>query len=319
MTIINKSCYLQTALISTIKVSKRMALFGSNKNDKFKTFEVNNFDLPCLKATPAGIIAEINTQFTKMLHYSRDEIVNQNVHTLIPPKFMKKAQHEKLVGRYTYGKQSSIVGSQRTLPVKDGNDEDAFFDVQIIPFATPKKEKFRFICFFHPLTVSRVFEVDVAQHNFEQVVHGMDEKETFRMDSDDVKNAVGALRVFINFEAGVLINFIQQNKSNRHLSDMVRYFVLTAPLGNLVVTRRIFTKKFAESEVAFLNAVALRIIFPALINNYKNIGPTLEILKERLYEDHLNDSDSGHSGNSGRTGSNGNVNGMYEAAKGKKH
>ncbi len=297
-----------------------MDIFGSsNKNDKFKTFEVNNFDLPCLKANPAGIIVEINTQFTKILRYGRDEIIGQNVHTLIPPKFMKKAQHEKLVGRYTYGKLSSIVGSQRTLPVKDGNDEDAFFDVQILPFATPKKEKFRFICFFHPLSVSRVFDMDTAQKNFEQCVQRMDDKETFRLDSEDVKATVAALRVFIHFEAGVLINFIYQNKNNHHLSDMMRYFVLTAPLGNLTLTRRVFTKKFADSELAFLNAVALRILFPSIINNHKGMGPTLENLKERLYEDHFTESDSGNSGNSGRVASTGNVTGVYEASKMKKH
>eukprot|EP00178_Gracilaria_changii_P008509 TRINITY_DN25803_c0_g1_i1.p1 TRINITY_DN25803_c0_g1~~TRINITY_DN25803_c0_g1_i1.p1 ORF type:complete len:297 (-),score=34.93 TRINITY_DN25803_c0_g1_i1:81-842(-) len=237
--------------------------------------------------SPKGVITNANDPFLKQLKFSREECLNQNVHILIPSKFMKKSTHEKLVGRYTYGKQSTIVGSIRTLPCKNGDDEDLFMNLQIVPFLLSEKTgDFHFVAFFHEIPVNRVFDLDKAQEAILNSFKGVTDDELFREENDRVNDVLVNVKIFLNWEINLLSAFIQQNKSNKRLSEMIRFIVLSSDLGKISKVRLAFTKKFKSWEVAYLNCFILRIMFPILLNNFKGIGSTLESLKERLYEAH---------------------------------
>lgn len=272
-------------------------MFTSKK--KYETFDFTVFEIPAISVSAAGNIIACNDHFLKRLKFSKDEIMDQNVHILIPSKFMKKSNHEKLVGRYTYGKPSAIIGSVRTMPVKNADDEDVFLNIQILPYqVSEKKGDFKFLCFFHEIAVNRAFDVDKSREQVVSNLEQVDSDETFRMDSEGVRNICASLKIYLNWEINLLVNFIYQNKQNKALAGMIRYFVLSSPLGNIAKVRQIFTKKFHESEISFLNALALRILFPILINNFKGIGTVLEGLKEQLYRDHLDESSLSGSSNS---------------------
>lgn len=272
-------------------------MFSSKK--KYETFDFTVFELPAISVSASGQILACNDHFLKSLKFTKDEVVGQNVHILIPPKFMKKSNHEKLVSRYTYGKPSAIIGSVRTMPVKNADDEDLFLNIQILPYQTgEKKTEFKFLCFFHEIPVNRAFDIDKKRELVLECLQRVEGDETFRMDSEGVRDICSALKLYLNWEINLLVNFIYQNKQNKALAGMIRYFVLSAPLGHIANVRQFFTKKFQESEIAFLNALALRILFPILINNFKGIGTVLEGLKEQLYRDHLDDNSLSGSSNS---------------------
>merc|ERR1712032_1420589 len=55
--------------------------------------------------------------------WERDEIVGQNIHILIPSKFIRLSSHDKKVRNYYYGRESRIIGKSRIVPVSTANDE----------------------------------------------------------------------------------------------------------------------------------------------------------------------------------------------------
>merc|ERR1712137_318328 len=225
-------------------------------------------------ASCKGVITDINEEFTKTFHWERDEIVGQNIHILIPSKFIRLSSHDKKVRNYYYGRESRIIGKSRIVPVSTANDEEILVRIQIIPLGD--KKDYSFMAILDVINFDRQFFDFPGEFEALRVRMERDPEEEFREDSPDCRSIVKSIGLLFGEELSVV--------------RMSKYFLLTSPIGRLGKLKKLMDRVYDNDDISYLNVTCLRLVFPSLVDR---IDLTLlNALRTNLYADVHNESGS---------------------------
>ena len=96
----------------------------------------------------SGMIADVNAATLKLFGYSKDELLNQNVHCLMPESFHR--QHDGSLNKDLSTVSSSIIGQPRALKAKKKNGD--VFPVLLLLTPSGNSQKQLFIGVIHDLS-----------------------------------------------------------------------------------------------------------------------------------------------------------------------
>merc|ERR1712137_1063858 len=232
-------------------------------------------------ASCKGVITDINEEFTKTFHWQRDEIVGQNIHILIPSKFIRLSSHDKKVRNYYYGRESRIIGKSRIVPVSTANDEEILVRIQIIPLGD--KKDYSFMAILDVINFDRQFFDFPGEFENLRVRMERDPEEEFREDSPDCRSIVKSIGLLFGEELSVVGEFIVQNSHSSSVVRMSKYFLLSSPIGRLGKLKKLMDRVYDNDDISYLNVTCLRLVFPSLVDR---IDLTLlNALRTNLYAD----------------------------------
>lgn len=259
------------------------------KVNKLMPFEVSILNDPAAVASADGYITDINEAFTKTFGWKREELIGQTCHLLIPSKFIRKANHDRKIKEYSFGRDSPIMGKSRIVPISTPEDEEVLVNIKIIPIK--HKKEYCFMSLYDKVDFERRF------YNFTVEFEGLREKiknnvkatEEFRQDDAGPSVIVKEVARLFAKELEVIGDFIVENSGSKSVLPMARHFLLRTPIGKLSTLQKEMEKQFDNGHIAYLNICCLRIIFPSILERVEL--PFLNQLKLSLYKD-LSDSRS---------------------------
>jgi len=244
-------------------------------------FEVSILNDPVIVSSHTGVITDINEQFTRVFEWTRDEIIGQNAHLLIPSKFIRKSTHDRRLKGYSFGKDSNIIGKSRIVPVSTPEDEEVIATIKIIPIRS--KKEFCFMVLFNKIEFHRRFaDFDNDFKSIRTKLKKLKKNEEFREDSLEASQLVKEISRLFAKELEVVEDFIVENAHSESVVSMCKHFLLNIPIGNLARLQREMRKVFDNNNISYLNVICLRIVFPSIIGR-TDIN-TINKLKISLYE-----------------------------------
>ena len=250
----------------------------SSKPKKFCNVDILN--TPTVTTSARGVITDINEEFTASFHWQRDEVIGQNIHILIPSKFIRLSHHDAKLKNYYLGRESTIVGKSRIVPVSSANDDEVLSRIQIIPLGDKKDYSFLAL-----LTVMRFnppfFDF---QGEFAELTKRLEaeKNEDFREDSAACRTVVKSIGTLFRDELAAVGDFIVENAHSDSVHRMSKYFLLSSPIGRLGKLKKLMDRVYNNEDKSYLNVTCLRLIFPSLINRVP-MG-LLNDLRNKLYD-----------------------------------
>lgn len=259
------------------------------KVNKMVPVNISILNDPVALASSCGMITDINEKFTEIFQWEKDEIVGQNVHLLIPSKFIRKTVHDKKMAQYRPGEPSTLVGKTRTVPLVTPDDKEILVTIQLIP--VENKKEFCFIVLLNVIDFDRIIgdfclEFDALKTQMKD----LDKKEEFREDSAGTSLIVREISRIFAAELKTIVNFIVENSLSPRVGFMCKHFIVYSPIGKLGSLRKLMESVFNNNDISYLNVICLRIIFPAIVCKV-DLG-FVNSLKKALYECVEESSDS---------------------------
>ena len=252
-------------------------------NNRMMPFDISILNDPAAVASGNGTITDINQAFTNAFGWTKEELVGQNCHLLIPSKFVRKTAHDRKLKGYTFGKESPIMGKSRIVPVATPEDGEVLVQIKIIPIKY--KKEFCFMSLYDKIDFNRRF------YNFstefrelrEKIKGTVSTKEEFREDDIGPSLIVKDVARLFAKEFEVIGDFIVENCHSPSVLVMSKYFLITQPIGNLEYLQKEMEKTFDNNNISYLNICCLRIIFPSILQRVEM--PFINELKQSLYAD----------------------------------
>ena len=260
-----------------------------SKVNKMMPFDVSILNDPAVVSSSSGVITNINPSFKTTFGWTHDELVGQNCHLLIPSKFVRKTAHDHKLKGYSFGRESSIIGKSRIVPVATPDDGEVLVNIKIIPIRS--KKEFCFMVLFDKIDFgSRFYDFASEFKLITTKIKKISKTEDFRQDSPELSLIVKDISRLFAKELEVIGDFIVENSHSKSVLTMSHHFLLRTPIGNLKHLQKLMEKIFDNNNISYLNICCLRIIFPSILSK---IDMTfLNELKASLYEDESDSSSS---------------------------
>merc|ERR1712110_136197 len=229
-----------------------------------KYLNVHILNCPVLTTNVRGGITDINEHFTAAFKWLPGEVIGQNIHILIPSKFIRLSHHDAKMKNYYFGRESRIIGRSRIVPILSANDDEVLVRIQIIPLGD--KKDFSFMAILNLLRFTPPFfdfqtDFNDLQHRLEA-----DPNEDFREDSANCKIVVKMIGTLFRDELAAVGDFIVENAHSESVQRMSKYFLLTAPIGRLSKLKKLMDRIFDNDDISYLNVTCLRLVFPNLVH-----------------------------------------------------
>lgn len=254
-----------------------------SKVNRMMPFEVSILNDPVLVASSTGTITDINEQFTHTFQWAKEELVGQNAHLLIPSKFIRKSDHDHRLKGYVFGRESTIIGKSRIVPVSTPDDLEILVNIKIIPIRSKKEHCFMVL--FNVIEFGRRFaDFDIEFKSLQSKLKKLAKSEEFREDSAETNSVVKEISRIFGKELETIGDFIVENIHSGRVVNMVKHFLLSAPIGKLNFLMKEMDRQFNNNHISYLNVTCLRIVFPSLAGRDIDVQ-FLSNLKASLYED----------------------------------
>lgn len=250
-----------------------------------------NIDLEVL-ADPAlivgadGRVIDANGSFTKQMGWQKNELLKESVHMLIPNRVISKRNHDEKMKSYKYGQKSNFIGYDKVLPVKDNHEKEHLCHVRIVPVQQTSK-KVQFLCFFKPaqnlhvtLNPKAVFEEireslkDMpSDYAFRDTLPDRKDLATLRLCKEYIQGELDSLRFLIvdNCTVPAMINYIVS----------VIHEPRTPHLRSL---QALLNRSVARGDIAYLNIVTLRLLFPILMSKHSETREEFKLIFQKIYD-----------------------------------
>jgi len=252
------------------------------KVNKMMPFEVSILNDPVVVSSSTGTITDINEAFTRIFLWTKDEVVGQNAHLLIPSKFIRKSVHDTRLKNYSVGNESPIIGKSRIVPVSTPDDSEVLVNIKIIPIRSKKEHCFMVL--FDRIDFDRRFaDFDIDFKALKSKIKKLSKSEDFREDSNDSSAIVKDIARIFGKELEVIGDFIVENSTSSSVVYMCKHFLIGTPIGKLGTLLKEMDRVFDNNHISYLNVTCLRIVFPSLVGRVDM--QFLNNLKVSLYDD----------------------------------
>ena len=249
--------------------------------NKMVPFQANMLNDPIVVSSSAGLITDINPQFTLVFGWEREEIVGQNCHLLIPSKFVRKSAHDRKLHSYSFGRDSPIIGKNRIVPVSTPDDKEVLTTIKIIPIKS--KKEFCFVSLFNKIDFDhRFFDFSSDYKIVRNKIKKLSKTEDFREESVESSIIVKDISRLFFKEFEVIGDFIAESHLARTVINMAKHFLIGSPIGNLEYLRKDMERIFDNDNASYLNICCLRVIFPSIESRVSS--SFLNNLKASLYD-----------------------------------
>lgn len=252
------------------------------KVNRMMPFEVSILNDPVLVASNSGTITDLNEQFTRVFQWTKEELLGQNAHLLIPSKFIRKSDHDSKLKGYVFGRESPIIGKSRIVPVSTPDDLEILVNIKIIPIR--HKKEHCFMVLFNVIEFGRRFaDFEIEFKSLQTKLKKLNKSEEFRDDNAETNSVVKEISRLFGKELETIGDFISENSHTSRNASMCKHFLINAPIGKLGTLMKEMDRHFNNNHVSYLNVTCLRIVFPSLANRVDN--QSLNAIKQSLYED----------------------------------
>ena len=253
-----------------------------SKVNKMMPFEISILNDPAVVSSSSGIVTNLNDAFRKTFGWQDDELVGQNCHLLIPSKFVRKTAHDQKLKGYSFGRDSTIIGKSRIVPVATPEDGEILVHIKIIPIRS--KKEFCFMVLFDKIDFDRrLYDFATEFKVISNRIRKLSKHEDFRENDIEASILIKDISRLFAKELEVIGDFIVENRHSKSVLPMSHHFLVRTPIGNLQHLQKLMEKTFENNNISYLNVCCLRIIFPSILSRTE--ASFLNELKVGLYEE----------------------------------
>jgi hypothetical protein len=251
------------------------------KARKLLPFSINILNDPALIVDHDGTIIKVNEAFAHNYKWKTMELVGQDIHIIIPSKFIRKHSHDKLMLRYKYGAQSDIIGKIRIVPIMKPDDNEAISTIQIVPIKYKKKHAF--LALTKPIIFdSGLYNKKLEWEKLKRQLMNIDRDYTFDTGNSRNRKVISNVKKIFGSEISILVKFCIENKDTIRIRPMFKHFVLEKPIGDLNILKDLMWRYYTLPEIAYLSLLFHNIMVPMLENSIDD--SVIETLSSELSE-----------------------------------
>ena len=249
-------------------------------------FDVESISDPVLFVNSNAEVIDCNSAFSSALGWKKELIVNENVFTLSPYQIINKKTHDEKIQNYRMGQKSNFVGHEKTLPIKDANENVILCRVRILPLQQGKKG-LNFLVFMKPVFHNDlILDPKGVLKEIEQHMKEIPRDYDFRQFLPDQRE-MGVLRVcriYLQRELLTLQTLIVDNSSVPWIVNYIVSLIHDPRSPHLKTFKALLNSTRAQPDVDYVNIIALRLLFPVLFSKYPDLRDSLCLLFQKIYD-----------------------------------